>query len=51
MKVSIEEVDGGFIVKYEDTTLPKVYESTRTLQMLEEVGKRVFGKRVRVEEK
>ena len=51
MQVTIKEVDGGFIVEYEGNDLPKVYASTRVLDMLEEVGKRVFGKRVRVEEK
>lgn len=49
MRVTIEEVHGGFIVKYDESIY--VYAATDTIRMLEEVGKKVYGKRVQVEEK
>lgn len=51
MKVEIEEFHGGFLVSIDG--IKYVYESRgeRVLQMLEEVGRKVYGKRVSVKEK
>jgi hypothetical protein len=51
MKIKIVEYHGGFLVEYDESTY--VYESRaeRILQMLEEIGKRIYGKRVSVKEK
>lgn len=51
MQIKIEEKHGGFIVSFDGVEY--VYESKgdRILQMLEEIGKKVYGKRVAVTEK
>ena len=49
MKIEIEEFDGGFVTKIDGRI--KVYDSTRLYTMFEEIIKKVFTKRVKVEEK
>lgn len=51
MEITIKEGNGGYIVNVEGEQLPRIFASTRALEMLEQVGKIVFGKRVKVEEK
>lgn len=46
MKIQIVEHDGGFVTEIDGKI--KVYDSTRLLQMFEEVIKRAFNKRVKV---
>lgn len=46
MKIQIDELDGGFIVEIDGRR--KVFDSTRLLQMFEEVIKKAFNKRVKV---
>lgn len=46
MKIQIDEVTGGFIVKLNEQV--RVYDSTRMLEMFQEIIKLAFNKRVKV---
>ena len=57
MKIRIAEVGNGYVVDFdtkEGTALvgkTSVYKSTEVLLMLEEIGRVVYGKKVKVVEK
>jgi hypothetical protein len=57
VQIKVNEISNGFIVDIENkegTALvgkTSVYKSTEVLLMLEEIGRVVYGKKVRVQEK
>lgn len=53
MKLTIEDANGGFIVTEEGQSQPKLYDARteRIIVMIEDIGRKVLGKRIGVVEK
>ena len=53
MKITISEANGGYIVVEDGQEQPKVYDARteRLINMIEDIGRKVVGKRIEVREK